>query len=70
MRGEPGRDPRKHAISIIYKVFIPDDAVPKAGDDAATAKFYPVKDIIGKKDKFAFDHYDIFEAFLKKEKII
>lgn len=42
VRGEPGRDPRKHAVSIIYRVFIPEDAVPKAGDDAATAKFYPV----------------------------
>jgi len=34
----------------------------KAGDDAATAKFYLVKDFLEGRKKLAFDHLD----FLKK----
>ncbi len=40
VRGDPQRDPRKHMVSIIYEVEVPDDAAFKAGDDAAAADFY------------------------------
>lgn len=40
VKGEPERDPRQHTVSIFYKVEVSEDAEPKAGDDAATAKFY------------------------------
>jgi ADP-ribose pyrophosphatase YjhB (NUDIX family) len=40
--GDPARDPRGHVVSIIYEVTVPDDAVPKGGDDASHAKFYPI----------------------------
>lgn len=70
VKGDPKRDPRKHVVSIIYRVHVPEDAEPKAGDDAATAKFYNVKEIIGDKTKFAFDHFEVLESLLQKEKII
>jgi len=39
--GNPSRDPRKHIISIAYQVILDDNLVePKAGDDAASAKWY------------------------------
>lgn len=40
VKGEPDRDPRQHTVSIFYKVIVDDKAEPKAGDDAATARFY------------------------------
>lgn len=47
VKGDPKRDPRKHVVSIIYRVHVSPDAQPKAGDDAATARFYKVNEIIG-----------------------
>jgi 8-oxo-dGTP diphosphatase len=39
--GNPKRDPRKHIISIAYHVQLADfTQEPKAGDDAASAKWY------------------------------
>ena len=35
--GKPGRDPRKHVISIFYKIEVDPTAQPEAGDDAAAA---------------------------------
>lgn len=35
--GKPGRDPRKHVISIFYTVEVEPTAEVKAGDDAASA---------------------------------
>ena len=36
VRGHPLRDTRGHYITIIYRVFVADDADPTAGDDAAS----------------------------------
>ena len=57
--GSPKRDPRKHIVSFVYEVKVDESAKPKAGDDAATAKFYDLKEMLSQKDKFAFDHYEI-----------
>ena len=46
VRGKPDRDPRYHMISIFYFVEVPEDAPITAGDDASTAKFYPIKDLL------------------------
>ena len=45
-----------------YNVKVADFSQMKAGDDAATAKFYLVKDFLEGRKKLAFDHLD----FLKK----
>ena len=46
VRGQPERDPRYHMISIFYLVDVAEDAPVTAGDDASTAKFYPIKDLV------------------------
>jgi 8-oxo-dGTP diphosphatase len=41
--GNPERDPRKHIISIVYQVLIDETSgEAKAGDDAASAKWYDI----------------------------
>ena len=40
VRGEPGRDPRYHMISIVYVVEVDAEAVPTAQDDAAAAEWF------------------------------
>lgn len=66
VRGAPDRDPRRHTVSIIYLVDVPADAEPKAGDDAATAKFYPLNEIWKKRSTLAFDHGKIVETLVEK----
>jgi 8-oxo-dGTP diphosphatase len=51
---DPGRDPRKHIVSIAYLVRVA-DFVPQAGDDATRAEF--VAD--WKAQTLAFDHNHI-----------
>ena len=46
VRGEPNRDPREHIVSIFYLVNVPEGAEPVAADDAATAKFYLLSDLL------------------------
>lgn len=38
--GDPGRDPRMRIISVAFIAEAAPDAAPKAGDDAADARFY------------------------------
>jgi 8-oxo-dGTP diphosphatase len=42
--GKGDRDPRKHIISIVYSVSVDSHNV-EAGDDAASAKWYPVDEV-------------------------
>ena len=46
VRGKPDRDPRYHMISIFYFVEVASDAPVVAGDDASTAQYYKIKDLI------------------------
>jgi len=59
VRGDPDRDPRKHIVSILYRVTIPDDATPIAGDDAAAAEFHLLGDIDAA--ELAGDHGQMLE---------
>ena len=63
--GKPDRDPRKHVVSIVYHVSVDPEKDVTAGDDAASAKWYPLKKV---EDEFemAFDHKEILHTFLKK----
>ncbi len=64
--GNPKRDPRKHIISIAYSVEMADPAQePKAGDDAASAKWYDLQEVWTSRD-MAFDHKEILKVFLSK----
>eukprot|EP00747_Dinoflagellata_sp_TGD_P121369 gnl/TRDRNA2_/TRDRNA2_173417_c0_seq5.p1 gnl/TRDRNA2_/TRDRNA2_173417_c0~~gnl/TRDRNA2_/TRDRNA2_173417_c0_seq5.p1 ORF type:complete len:231 (+),score=33.94 gnl/TRDRNA2_/TRDRNA2_173417_c0_seq5:84-776(+) len=58
---KPGRDPRGLVVTNAYLAFAPDMAC-KADDDAATASFHPVKDLVHQ--RWSFDHADIVRAAL------
>ncbi len=65
--GDPKRDPRKHIVTFCYKLEVPETAQAKAGDDAATARFYPLNEVIKKPHAFAFDHFAIIKGYLDKK---
>ncbi|AYF78333.1 NUDIX hydrolase [Nocardia yunnanensis] len=52
----PGRDPRGRYVSIGFCARIPAPIAPTAGDDAATAAWYPVAQVYEQHDRWAFDH--------------
>ena len=67
--GKPDRDPRKHVISIVYSVQVPEGCEVKAGDDAATASWYDLKSVVTNENNsypLAFDHRDILKVYLQK----
>lgn len=59
---KPGRDPRGHAISIVYVAVAPKDAddMLAAGDDAADTRWVHLNDLPHL--DIAFDHRDILTA--------
>ena len=63
--GNPARDPRKHIVSIVYAIDVPDDEIPCAGDDAADARFWPINTVFDGSLEFAGDHLDILTAWLQ-----
>jgi len=67
VRGKFGRDPRGHTVSIFYHVEVSKDSVPKGEDDAETAKFYLINEVIGKKEQFAFDHHEVLEELVNNK---
>lgn len=52
----PGRDPRGRYVSVGFVARIPTPIAPTAGDDAATAAWYPVAQVSEQPDRWAFDH--------------
>ena len=63
--GDPERDPRKHIVSIVYEITVSEDQTPKAGDDAADARFWPIEEVLNGKLSLAGDHFEILERWLK-----
>ncbi len=54
--GRPGRDPRERVISVVFFGFAdPSESDPKAGDDAAQAKWFDIDEL----PELAFDHAEI-----------
>lgn len=57
---EPGRDPRRHTISIVFTAI--GHGIPRAGDDAGRILVIPPRSI----DRpLAFDHEQILSDYLK-----
>jgi 8-oxo-dGTP diphosphatase len=59
--GDPGRDPRGHTVSVAFTGRIDGQPEPKAGDDAAAAKWVRVSEAAG----LAFDHDQMLKAALR-----
>jgi len=59
---EPDRDPRGHVISIVF--LLEAEGEPKAGDDAADAKFFSLDNL----PPLAFDHEKIIKDAIKEIK--
>jgi len=59
---EPDRDPRGHVISVVF--LLEAEGEPKAGDDAADAKFFSLNNL----PPLAFDHEKIIKDAIKEIK--
>jgi 8-oxo-dGTP diphosphatase len=60
--GAVDRDPRGRTISVIFYSFLDEEAIPKAGDDAANAQWFPLTNL----PDLAFDHEQILSDFKKE----
>ncbi|MBD2818505.1 NUDIX hydrolase [Streptomyces parvulus] len=56
---QPGRDPRGRYSTDAYAVIVPAGTQITAGDDARTARWWPLNNLPGQP---AFDHADILRA--------
>ncbi|WP_331726579.1 NUDIX hydrolase [Streptomyces uncialis] len=56
---QPGRDPRGPYTTFAYMVIVPDGTPVTAGDDARTARWWPLNAL---PEQLAFDHADIINA--------
>jgi len=62
--GNPTRDPRGRVVSVAYAGIVPTKgSVPKAGDDAEEARWFPIEDV---PDRIAFDHAGIIGDALRR----
>ena len=66
--GDPKRDKRGHVISIAYVVEVDKGVEPKAGSDAADAKFMPIEEVLKTPEMLAFDHEKILKDFVEWSK--
>lgn len=55
--GDPGRDPRMRVVTVAYLALAPNLPLPRAGTDAAEARWAPADDILA--GPMAFDHQQI-----------
>lgn len=60
--GDVNRDPRHRTISVVFYSFTESEIQPKAGDDAACARWFPIDNL----PELAFDHGKILEEFVRE----
>lgn len=60
----PHRDPRRHTVSVVYRIVIPSLEGLKSGDDAKAVEAINLEDIPSL--SLAFDHREILMDYLRK----
>lgn len=60
----PDRDPRRHVITGVFMAIVPKNTKLIAGDDAAGAQWYPLKDIT--KREIALGHGELIKIALSR----
>jgi 8-oxo-dGTP diphosphatase len=62
--GAPDRDPRMRVVTVAYLALAPDLPAPRAGTDAAEARWAPVRALLA--ERLAFDHDRILADGLER----
>jgi len=62
--GKPGRDPRKHIVTICYRIDVDFEQNVIPGDEVFEAQFFNVCKILKDPTEFAFDHFDILKKHI------
>ncbi|WP_103354347.1 NUDIX domain-containing protein [Amycolatopsis sp. CA-128772] len=62
--GAPDRDPRMRVVTVAYLALAPDLPAPRAGTDAAEARWAPVSALLA--ERLAFDHNRILADGLER----
>jgi 8-oxo-dGTP diphosphatase len=61
---DPGRDARRHTVSMVYRGTVTDVTSIHTGDDAKSVKVIPMKEVLFL--NLAFDHRSIFEDYFRR----
>lgn len=63
--GDPNRDPRGNVVTVGFYSVACEQPDIDASTDAANAAFWPVQDVLSRKDFLAFDHHLILDGALQ-----
>ncbi len=60
----PDRDPRGRFVSVAYATLLDEPVEPVAGDDARTAQWVLVDDVLAHPERLAFDHARVLQDMM------